>query len=192
MCVCVCVCVCAVAMGMHMRMPAYVCVHVGSETYLRRNHGFSPACIKQRCHIKRDHPFKNSYHHTFKRLLESRCLFVCLCQPFCVARGPEIRMFTSPYIQKVNQRTVGRGNLPQEVRKRSTQEDETQGIIQRRDTNKSQFSTRRWGYTTRAQIAGTTEMGWENKYRKDGVGTRECKIETDRQTDMQIGWEVFF
>ena len=52
------------------------------------------------------------YYHTFKHLLEFHCLTVCLRLTFWVAWGPEIGMFASSYVQKINQKTIERVSLP--------------------------------------------------------------------------------
>ena len=50
---------CGLTMGKYMRMFVYVCVHIGVETYVRRNHSFIPASTKCSYQLKRDQQLRN-------------------------------------------------------------------------------------------------------------------------------------
>ena len=128
------VCVCNVNM--------WVCVHIGSETYLCGNHKFFFTSIKRRDQIKVDQRLKK-FHHAFMGLLET---VVCrILYPVLSSRKSRNRNVSSGYIIGGGDSTTRRDKrLLQKVHKwrASDREERTRDTERRRSSRLLFFKLR--------------------------------------------------
>ena len=152
-------------------MYAYVCVHLGIMIYLLRDHKFSPASIKCRCQIKVDQ----------RPLLlgsqENGCLPMCLCLVLG-GKGSRNRSVLSWYIiRRVNMLLEG-------IRGRHRRYTDVEIQLENCQKNRVSLLQEVWEDRHRrdleAQVVGTTdtELGWENRYRRDRLHIREWRTES--------------